>query len=145
MADAAKIVHKPGQGVLQLGRFQLLTQKLPGPSAAGACLRLQAGPPPYNWRLHWGVGKKLGTKYNIPRNIMPPKSRATRNISAVPSQAESRPTTHSQQQVNQAEGANGTGAGPQPPPRNPADNTNTFIEMLQSLQHSQQQMMEEIR
>ena len=76
---------------------------------------------------------------------MPPKSRATRNISAVPSQAESRPTTHSQQQVNQAEGANGTGAGPQPPPRNPADNTNTFIEMLQSLQHSQQQMMEEIR
>ncbi|XP_023884543.1 uncharacterized protein LOC111996778 [Quercus suber] len=36
-------------------------------------------------------------------------------------------------------------AGPQPPPRIPADNANTFIEVLQALQHSQQQMMEEIR
>nr|XP_023884640.1 uncharacterized protein LOC111996840 [Quercus suber] len=37
------------------------------------------------------------------------------------------------------------GARPQPPPRIPADNTNTFVEVLQALQHSQQQMMEEIR
>ena len=37
------------------------------------------------------------------------------------------------------------GAEPQPQPRIPADNANTFIEVLQALQHSQQQMMEEIR
>nr|POF21548.1 hypothetical protein CFP56_10761 [Quercus suber] len=37
------------------------------------------------------------------------------------------------------------GVGPQPLPRIPADNANTFIEVLQALQHSQQQMMEEIR
>ena len=43
------------------------------------------------------------------------------------------------------EGANRTGADPQPQPRIPTDNVNTFIEVLQSLQHSQQQMMEEIR
>ena len=36
-------------------------------------------------------------------------------------------------------------ADPQPQARAPADNVNTFIEVLQSLQHSQQQMMEEIR
>ena len=36
------------------------------------------------------------------------------------------------------------GAGPQPHPRIPTNNANTFIEMLQALQHSQQQMMEEI-
>ena len=36
------------------------------------------------------------------------------------------------------------GAGPQPHPRIPTDNANTFIEVLQALQHSQQQMMEEI-
>nr|XP_023914755.1 uncharacterized protein LOC112026305 [Quercus suber] len=66
-------------------------------------------------------------------------------MSAVPSQAESRPTTPYQLQPNQAEGANEIGAGPQPPPRIPTDNANTFIEVLQALQHSQQQMMEEIR
>ena len=49
-----------------------------------------------------------------------------------------------QQQPNQAEGANEMGAGPQPHPRIPTNNANTFIEMLQALQHSQQQMMEEI-
>ena len=76
---------------------------------------------------------------------MPLKSRTTRNMSAVPSQAESRPTTPHQQQPDQAEGANRVGARPQPQPRIPTDNANIFIEVLQSLQHSQQQMMEEIR
>ena len=36
-------------------------------------------------------------------------------------------------------------AKPQPQPRIPTDNANNFIEVLQALQHSQQQMMEEIR
>ena len=66
-------------------------------------------------------------------------------MSAVPSQAESRPTMPHQEQLNQTEGANGTGADPQPQARVPVDNVNTFIEVLQSLQHSQQQMMEKIR
>ena len=66
-------------------------------------------------------------------------------MSDVPLQVESRPTTSHQQQPNQAESANGMGAGPQPHPRIPTDNANTFIEVLQALQHSQQQMMEEIR
>ena len=66
-------------------------------------------------------------------------------MSDVPSQAEFRPTTPHQQQPNQAEDANGMGAGPQPHPRIPTDNANTFIEVLQALQYSQQQMMEEIR
>ena len=66
-------------------------------------------------------------------------------MSAMPSQAESRPTTPHQQQPDQAEGANRVGARPQPQPRIPTDNANIFIEVLQSLQHSQQQMMEEIR
>ena len=35
-------------------------------------------------------------------------------------------------------------AKPQPQPRFPTNNANAFIEVLQSLQHSQQQMMEEI-
>ena len=43
------------------------------------------------------------------------------------------------------EGANRMGAEPQPQPRIPTDNANIFIEVLQSLQHLQQQMMEEIR
>ena len=63
-------------------------------------------------------------------------------MSAVPSQAESRPTTPHQKL--QVEGDNRVGAGPQPQPRIPTDNANIFIEVLQSLQHSQQQMMEEI-
>ena len=63
----------------------------------------------------------------------------------MPSQAESRLTTPHQQQPNQAEGANRVGAGPQPHPRIPTDNANIFIEVLQSLQHLHQQMMEEIR
>ena len=66
-------------------------------------------------------------------------------MSVVPSQAESRPTTPHQEQLNQTEGANRTGADPQPQTRVPVDNVNTFIEVLQSLQHSQQQMMEKIR
>ena len=76
---------------------------------------------------------------------MPPRSRATRNMSAIPSQAESRPTIPQQQQPNQAEGVNRMRAEPQPQPRIPTDNANNFIEVLQALQHSQQQMMEEIR
>ena len=66
-------------------------------------------------------------------------------MSVVPSQAESRPTTPRQEQLNQTEGANRTGADPQPQARAPADNVNTFVEVLQSLQHLQQQLMEEIR
>ena len=46
---------------------------------------------------------------------------------------------------NQTEGANRTGANPQPQTKVPVDNVNTFVEVLQSLQHSQQQMMEDIR
>ena len=49
-----------------------------------------------------------------------------------------------QQQPNQTEGANRTGVDPQLQPRAPTDNVTTFIEVLQSLQYSQQQMMEEI-
>ena len=63
-------------------------------------------------------------------------------MSDVPSQAESTPH---QEQLNQTDGANRTGADPQPQARVPVDNVNTFVEMLQSLQHPQQQMMEEIR
>ena len=66
-------------------------------------------------------------------------------MSIVPSQAESRLTTPHQEQLNQTEGANRTGANPQPQTRVPVDNVNTLVEVLQSLQHSQQQMMEEIR
>ena len=36
------------------------------------------------------------------------------------------------------------GVVPQPQPRIPTDNANVFIKVLQSLQHSQTQMMEEI-
>ena len=66
-------------------------------------------------------------------------------MSVVPSQAKSRPTTPHQQQLNQTEGANRMEADPQPQIRVPADNVNTFIEVLQLLQHLQQQMMKEIR
>ena len=66
-------------------------------------------------------------------------------MSAVPSQEESRPTTPHQEQLNQTKCANQTGADPQPQARVPVDNVNTFVEVLQSLQHSQQQMIEEIR
>ena len=68
-----------------------------------------------------------------PSQTMPPKSRTTRNMSAVPSQAKSRPTTPHQEQLNQTEGANRTGADPQPQARVPVDNVNTFVEVLQSL------------
>ena len=66
-------------------------------------------------------------------------------MSVVLSQAKSRPMTPHQEQLNQTEGANRTGTDPQPQARVPVDNVNTFVEVLQSLQHSQQQMMEEIR
>ena len=76
---------------------------------------------------------------------MPPRSRAMRNMSAIPLQVESRPTIPQQQQPNQAKGVNRMRVEPQPQPRIPTDNANNFIEVLQALQHSQQQMMEEIR
>ena len=66
-------------------------------------------------------------------------------MSDMPLQAESRPTTPHQEQLNQTEGANRMGADPQPQARAPADNVNTFVEVLQSLQHSQQQRRVEIR
>ena len=75
---------------------------------------------------------------------MPPRSRTTQNMSAMPSQAKSRPIMPPQQQPNQTEGVNRMGAEHQPQPRGPTDNANAFIEVLQALQHSQQQMMEEI-
>ena len=68
----------------------------------------------------------------------------TRNMSVVPSQAKSRPTTPQQEQLNQTEGANRTGVDPQPQTRVLVDNVNTFVKVLQLLQHSQQQMMKEI-
>ena len=49
-------------------------------------------------------------------------------MSAMPLQAESKPTTLHQQQPNQMEGANRTGAEPQPPPRLPTNNANIFTE-----------------
>ena len=58
-------------------------------------------------------------------------------MSAVPSQAESRLTMPHQEQLNQTEGANRMGVDPQPQTRVPVDNANTFVEVLQSLQHSQ--------
>ena len=67
---------------------------------------------------------------------MPPRSRATRNMSAVPLQVESRPTIPQLQLPNQVEGVIKIGAEPQPQSRIPADNANTFIEVLQALQHS---------
>ena len=63
-------------------------------------------------------------------------------MSTVPSQVESRTTTPQQQQ---AKVVNGLGARPQRHQRIAKDNASIFIEVLQSLQHSQQQMMEEIR
>ena len=51
-------------------------------------------------------------------------------MSAVPSQAESKPTTPHQEQLNQTEGANRTEADPQPQTRVPVDNVNTFVEVL---------------
>ena len=53
--------------------------------------------------------------------------------------------TPHQEQLNQTEGANRTGVDPQPQTRVLVDNVNTLVEVLQSLQHSQQQIMEEIR
>ena len=91
------------------------------------------------------MGSWEADKDKNPRKQMPLKSRTTQNMSDVPSQAESRPTIPHQQQPNQTEGVNRMGAEPQPHPRIPIDNANVFIEVLHSLQHSQQQMMEEIR
>ena len=54
-------------------------------------------------------------------------------MSAVNSQAESMPMTPRQEQLNQTEGANRTGADPQPQARVLVDNVNTFVEVLQSL------------
>ena len=78
----------------------------------------------------WEVDRSKRKRKQSPSQTMPPKSRTTRNMSVVPSQAESRTTTPHQQQLNQTEGANRTGADPQPQTRVPADNVNTFIEVL---------------
>ena len=75
---------------------------------------------------------------------MPLRLKTTRNISTVSLQVESRPTTPYQHQRNQAEGVNRAGAEPQQQQRIPTKNANVFIKVLQSLQHLQQQMMEEI-
>ena len=131
-------MHKLVQVELQLDRLQLPYLEIIGSITTGGSpahyRRRQPNisyhtkkAPTLNWRLHWGVGKQTG------------------NMSAVPSQVESRPTTPHQEQLNQTEGANRTGVDPQPQTRVPMDNVNTFVEVLQSLQHSQQQMMEEIR
>ena len=66
---------------------------------------------------------------------MPPKSRTTRNMTVMPSQAESRPIMPHQQQPNQVKGINRVGAEPQPQPRIPTNNANIFFEVLQLLQH----------
>ena len=58
-------------------------------------------------------------------------------MSTVPSQAELRPTTPHQHQPNQAEVVNGVRVEPQQQQRVPIDNANVFIEVFQSLQHSQ--------
>ena len=107
--------------------------------------KITKGPPHLCQQLHQGVGKQIGTKDKSSHKQMPPKYRMTRNMSAVPSQVESRLTTPHQQQPNQTEGVNRMGAEPQPQPRVLMDNANVFIEVLLLLQHSQQQMMEEIR
>ena len=60
----------------------------------------------------------------------------------VSSQVESRLATP--HQPNQVEGATSAGAGPQQQERNLGDNANLFIKMMQSMQHSQQQLVEEI-
>ena len=80
----------------------------------------------------------------MPSKTMPLRSKTTRNISTMPSQVESRPTMPHQHQPNQSEGVNRAGVKPQQQQRIPTDNDNIFIEVLQSLQHLQQQMMEEI-
>ena len=69
----------------------------------------------------------------------------TQNISVVPSQAELRSIMPYQHQPNQTESVNRAGAGPQQQQRVPTDNANFFIEVLQSVQHSQQQIVKEIR
>ena len=70
---------------------------------------------------------------------MPPRSKTTRNMNTVHSRAMSRPTTPHQHKPNQAEGVNRAGAEPQQQQRVPIDNANVFIEVLKSLEHSQQQ------
>ena len=62
-------------------------------------------------------------------------------MSVVPSQAESRPTTPHQEQLNQTEGANRMGTDPQPQARVPVDNVNTFVEVLQSLQQDRKSVV----
>ena len=135
-------MHKPDQVELQLDRPQLLYSETLGPITAGGSparyRRKQPNPakkgphiklatPLGSWEADRGEGKEK----QHPSQTMPPKSRTTRNMSAVPSQAESRPTTPHQEQLNQTEGANRTGADPQPQVRAPVDNVNTFVEVLQ--------------
>ena len=89
----------------------------------------------------WEKDRKSRQK---PSQAMPLRLKTTRNISTVSLQVESRPTTPYQHQHNQAEGVNRAGAEPQQQQRIPTENANVFIKVLQSLQHLQQQIMEEI-
>ena len=73
---------------------------------------------------------------------MPLRLKTTRNMSVMPSQAESRPA--SPNHPNQGEGAIDVGGGPQQYQRKPRDKVSRFIEMMQLMHHIQQQLIEEI-
>ena len=128
-------MHKSDQSELQLDRSRLpysehlgqIPQEAAQPNIAKKTHYIKLTTPLESWETD-------RDRTQIPSQIMPPKSRTTRNISVGLSQAESRPTTPHQQQPNQTKGANRMGAEPQPPPRIPIDNANVFIEVLQSLQ-----------
>ena len=137
-------MHKPDQSELQLDRSQLPYSEHLGPVQQEAA-QPNIAKRPATFKLATPLGSWEADRDKSPRKKMPPRSRTTRNKSVVPSQVESRLTTPHQQQPNQTEGVNRMGAKPQPQPKVPIDNANVFIEVLQSLQHSQQQMMEEIR
>ena len=64
---------------------------------------------------------------------MPLRSKTTRNMSVIPSQAESRPA--SPHHPNQGEGAIDVGGGPQQYQRKPRDKVSRFIEMMQLMDH----------
>ena len=73
---------------------------------------------------------------------MPLGSKTTRNISVVSSQAKSRPANP--HRPNQGEAVIGAVGGPQQYQRKLGDNVNLFIEMMQLMHHTQQQLIEEI-
>ena len=136
-------MHKPGQSELQLDQSQLLYSDHLGP-VQQETTQPNVAKRPTTFKLATSMGSWEIGKDRSPRKKIPPRFRTTRNISVVPLQEESRPTTPHQQLPNHTEGVNRIGAEPQPLPRIPINNVNAFIEVLQLLQHSQQQMMEEI-